>query len=283
MRVEPDQHRTAADVDVVLQHEGDGLRAERLLHRPVEGPDLLHRGREAGGECDDFLPDAHDAARNLPAETAEIMERGVGGVIGPVDPLHGQAKPVKIPIARDVNRLEMTEQRRADIPRSVRRGLDDVVPVERTHRDEFHVLDIEAREKFFELRPDLEEARLAPADEVHLVHGHDEVRDAEKRGDRGVTAALLDHAKAGIDEHDGEIGQRGARHHVARVLDVARSVRDDELPARRRKVAVGDVDRDALLALGAKTVGEVGEIDLPAAGDVGRAFERLDLIFHQRF
>ena len=75
---------------------------------------------------------------------------------------------------------------------------------------------------------------------------------------------------------------RGAGDHVARVLHVARRVGDDELAARRGEVAVGDVDRDALLALGAEAVGEVGEIDLAAAGDVGGAFQRLDLVLHQR-
>ena len=54
------------------------------------------------------------------------------------------------------------------------------------------------------------------------------------------------------------------------------------LPARRGEIAVGDVNRDALLAFGAQAVGEVGEIDLAAAGDVGGAFERLELVFHQR-
>ena len=76
---------------------------------------------------------------------------------------------------------------------------------------------------------------------------------------------------------------RGAGDHVARVLHVAGRVGDDELAARRGEVAIGDVDRDALLAFGAQAVGEIGQIDLAAAGDVGGAFERLELILHQRF
>jgi hypothetical protein len=74
----------------------------------------------------------------------------------------------------------------------------------------------------------------------------------------------------------------GAGDHVARVLHVARRVGDDELALGRGEIAVGDVNRDALLAFGAQAVGEVGEIDLAAAGDVGGAFQRLDLVFHQR-
>ena len=63
---------------------------------------------------------------------------------------------------------------------------------------------------------------------------------------------------------------------------MARSVRDDELAPRRGEVAIRDVDGDALLAFGAQAVGEVGEIDLAAAGDVGGTFERFDLVLHQR-
>jgi len=39
---------------------------------------------------------------------------------------------------------------------------------------------------------------------------------------------------------------------------VAGRVRDDEVSPRRREVAVGHVDHDALLALGLETVGEDG-------------------------
>jgi hypothetical protein len=46
---------------------------------------------------------------------------------------------------------------------------------------------------------------------------------------------------------------------------VARTVGDDEPPPRRREVAVGDVDGDALLALGAQAVGQQREVDLAVA------------------
>jgi hypothetical protein len=49
---------------------------------------------------------------------------------------------------------------------------------------------------------------------------------------------------------------------------VAGRVGDDERAPRRREVAVGDVDRDALLALGSQAVGqrrEVGRAVVPVA------------------
>ena len=63
---------------------------------------------------------------------------------------------------------------------------------------------------------------------------------------------------------------------------MAGRVGDDEFAARRGEIAVGDVDGDALLAFGAQAVGEIGEVDLAAAGDVRATLQRLKLVFHQR-
>ena len=68
------------------------------------------------------------------------------------------------------------------------------------------------------------------------------------------------HAR-GVDQDHGGVGGAGAGHHVAGVLLVARRVGDDELALRGREVAVGDVDRDALLALGLEAVGEQRQVD----------------------
>ena len=55
----------------------------------------------------------------------------------------------------------------------------------------------------------------------------------------------------GVDQDEGQIGGGGTGRHVAGVLDVTGAVGDDELALRRGGVAVGHVDGDALLALGA--------------------------------
>ncbi len=75
-----------------------------------------------------------------------------------------------------------------------------------------------------------------------------------------MPARLLDQALARVDEDDGQVRRRGAGHHVARVLDVARRVGDDELAPLGGEVAVRDVDGDALLALGAQAVGEQRQV-----------------------
>ena len=130
-------------------------------------------------------------------------------------------------------------------------GLDDVVATQRRDRDVQVVGHAQLLEERRELVDDLGEARLAVVDEVHLVDRDDEVRDAEQGADERVALGLLQHASARVQQDHREVGGRGAGHHVARVLLVAGAVGDDEAPPRGREVAVGDVDRDALLALGA--------------------------------
>ena len=108
---------------------------------------------------------------------------------------------------------------------------------------------------------------LREVDEIHLVYSGDDDGNSEQAGNAGVTAGLGEDAFAGVDEDDSDICGRGAGSHVARVLLVAGGVGDDEFAFRGREVAVGDVDGDALLALGAKAVGELGEVDGSVAGD----------------
>ena len=80
-----------------------------------------------------------------------------------------------------------------------------------------------------------------------------------------MAAGLLEHALAGVHQHDGQVGGGGAGHHVAGVLVVAGGVGDDVFALGRGEVAVGHVDGDALLALRPQPVGEQGEVGVLVA------------------
>src|SRR5579884_4196271 len=80
--------------------------------------------------------------------------------------------------------------------------------------------------------------------------------DSEQADDVCVPLRLRLDSAACIHEQDCEIGIRRAGRHVARVLLVAGSVGENELAFSRTEVAVSNVDGDALLALGAQTVGQ---------------------------
>ena len=74
------------------------------------------------------------------------------------------------------------------------------------------------------------------ADRVHLVHQQHEAGHAEQPAQIGVAPGLGQHALAGVDEHQGELGGRGAGHQVARILLVPGRVGDDifaPCPSRR--------------------------------------------------
>jgi hypothetical protein len=200
----------------------------------------------------------------------------------PQDVLDGEAHRLAGRIAAGLDGLEVLEQRGTGVPRHREARLDDVVAVQRGHRDEREAPEVEPGGPVEHLAGDRVEARLGEADEVHLVDAHGEVRHAQQGGDGRVAARLRGRAAAGVDDNEGQVGGRGPGDHVARVLRVPGAVGQDEAPSRRGEVAVGDVDRDALLALGAQPVGEQRELGarVPLA-----ARHRLDvgeLIAHQR-
>jgi hypothetical protein len=93
-----------------------------------------------------------------------------------------------------------------------------------------------------------------------------------------VALGLLRHALASVDEDQGEIRGGRPRDHVARVADVPRRVGEDEAAPWRGEVAVGDVDRDALLALGAQAIGEQRQVQVAVAATLGGLHHVLELI-----
>ena len=174
----------------------------------------------------------------------------------------GQAQMgrVGVAIGDEVHRLQDLDQRRAVVPRRSRGPVDDVVAVQRADRHQLRLGQADAAGQREHLRRHLVEPLLRELDQVHLVDRHHHVGDAQERRDLGVAARLGDDAGPGIDEHEDQVGGRRAGEHVAGVALVAGRVGQDEGASRRREVPVGDVDGDALLALGAQAVGERGQV-----------------------
>ena len=104
-------------------------------------------------------------------------------------------------------------------------------------------------------------ARLRPADEVHLVDEHGDLRHAEHRQHRGVAAGVLAHALAGIDHQQGGVGAGGAGHHVAQELDVAGRIEHHVVPGRALEEDPGRIDRDALVAFVTQGVEQEGVLE----------------------
>ena len=143
-----------------------------------------------------------------------------------------------------------------------RRG--NIVADARRNRDRDERAETERFGEFHERRDDRPECRFVVIDEVDLVDRQHDMPDAEQRDDQGVPARLRQQALAGIDQQDRQIRVRGAGRHVAGILLVAGRVGDDERALRRREIAIGDVDRDALFALGLEAIDQQREIDICA-------------------
>ena len=93
-----------------------------------------------------------------------------------------------------------------------------------------------------------------------------------------MPARLLDHPLAGVDQDERHVGVGCTGDHVARVLGVPGGVGDDELALGRGEVAVGHVDGDALLPLGAQPVGQQRQVRLDPAPLLAGAADRLELV-----
>jgi hypothetical protein len=257
---------TAAHVELVLQRDRDRERRDGLLEPAGRPLDRRHAAARARGQHRDLVahgqrPGGELAGVEPPLASDHVLDREPSRPAGTVE--------------RDG--LEVREQRLAAIPRHVLGPVDDVVAVQRGDRDERDVVEVEPRRPLEHLAHDRVERLLGVPREVHLVHAHDDVADPEQLGDRDVAARLLGHPAARVDEDQREVGGRRAGDHVARVLRVAGRVGDDEPAPRGRERAVGDVDRDPLLALGAQPVGEQREVERRAAAG-GHLLDVLELV-----
>ena len=63
----------AADVQIMFELEGDGLRTEPLRQGTVVGPDVLDGAFPPARQHHYLLADLHDSAGDLSAEPAKIM------------------------------------------------------------------------------------------------------------------------------------------------------------------------------------------------------------------
>ena len=93
--------------------------------------------------------------------------------------------------------------------------------------------------------------------------------------DAGVPAGLAQHTGAGVDQQHRDVRVGRAGEHVAGVALVAGGVGQDVAAPLGGEEPVGHVDGDALLAFGAQTVGERGQVgDALFVGDGLEVVER---------
>ena len=186
--------------------------------------------------------------------------------IGPVHPLHGEAQWPGGIGGSELDAFQMRDQGGALIPGHLGSVAGEVQAGAGGHRDGGEAGKAQAFGNSCVFIDDGAEAGFVEIDQVHLVHGQHDVANAHQRGDEAVAAGLRQQALGGIDQDDRQIGGGGAGGHVARILLVAGRIGDDEAAARRGEEAPGDIDGDALLALGLQAIQQQRVIDLAAGG-----------------
>jgi hypothetical protein len=194
-------------------------------------------------------------------------------------------RPVRWTVTASPGRtVPLLDQRRARVPRHRAAALGDIVAGQARDRDRGERGDSGFVGESSVVGDDLVEARLRIADEVHLVNREDDVADAEQVDEEAVAAGLGEYPFSRVDEQHGKLGGRGAGDHVAGELLMPRGVGDDELALRGREETIGDVDRDALLALGGKAVDEQRHVERSAlcARLATVDLERRQLVLEQR-
>src|ERR1700680_46128 len=124
-----------------------------------------------------------------------------------------------------------------------------IVAGESTGRYEVKLRKAELGDKLGEVPFDAPKDLLAESDQVHLVNHYCEVADPEQPGNDGMPVGLLQQPFMSVHQQHGQIGGGCASSHVPRILLVSGRIGDDELAPGCGEIAIGDVDRNPLLAL----------------------------------
>jgi len=152
--------------------------------------------------------------------------------------------------------FKMSDKGRSLIPRHGLRRCRDVIAVTGRHWNGAGLQEAEACNRTKKIALDLAEPRLAPAGEARsiLLTASTTVGDAHQLQNRRVPPGLLLQPMARVDQHHGGIGVTRAARHVSRVLIVPGAVDENEPALAGVQIALSDIDRDALLALGGEPI-----------------------------
>ncbi len=292
-----DDHGAARRIEVVGELAPRPTAARPPRRRRRRRPAIRDGGGDARREDLDAVADADDARRDAPGHRAVVAQalglgrigREVGGepALRAQHDLHRQAQRLELllELVGAGQRLEQRQQRGTVVPGRA----------------------LGARRRCCRLRAPRPAARADPGCRARPRRLRPGPRRAAKASSENPIRSILFTAtmtcgtrssattarwrrvcsstplRPSTSTIDG-IRRRGAGDHVARVLHVAGAVGEDERALAGGEVAVGHIDRDALLALGAQAVGEQREVEVAVRESaLGRgALHLLELVGQDR-
>jgi len=264
----------AFDKNLLFERDADGLAGGGGVRgRGAPALDGFYRadfvcGREdqpvANLDASGFDPPGENAA---PVKAINILDR----------------KPQRL-VIRDLGNPEPVQRLQhgwAIPPRHVGAAGGDVIAIPGGDRDEnlgFEPDGFEPRAVFL---LDAAEAFLAVVFQVHFVHEHGDLADAQQVQEVTVPARVFLDAFVSVDQEEGGFGTGGAGDHVFQELLVAGGVNDDVLAFGGSEPDLRRVNGDILIALGLERVHEIGPLEGYAAA-FGNGLELLELALGQR-
>ena len=237
-----DQRVAARNIDMAVEPDGDRLAGAGLVAVLAGNDDAAYFPADAGKRHLDRIALAQCAAGDHSCVKPAVA-------IGPQYVLYEDAQRRSRLVGFHVNGFQMPKQARSVMPGRMRACRGDVVAVECGERNGNERGKAKRFGKVAEPADDAIINGAVPVHEIELVHRKHEVTNAHHMRDHRVPARLRQQAPARVDQNDREIGVRGAACRIARITFVTRRISDDEGAPRRRKIAVGDVDGNALFAL----------------------------------
>ena len=239
------------NVDVIVQRQSNAHRGISLLQVLLYEVDALHGALRARWQYSYLIARTDDAAAHSARITAVVRKLAADRTN---HILYRETEEIAHRLMTYRNGLQIVQQGRSLIPRSLLTLVHHVVAILGADRDKHHVLDIQRLRHFLVVGNNLVVYIFTEINQVHLVDSHQDMWYAEQRRDIAVAHGLLQYAMTCINQNDAQVGSTCTRYHVAGILNMSRSIGDDKLALRCSKIAVSHIDGDALFTFSTETI-----------------------------
>ena len=267
------------NVDVIVQRQSNAHRGISLLQVLLHEVDALHGALRARWQYSYLIARTDDAAAHSARITAVVRELAADRTN---HILYREAEEIAHHLMTYRNRLQIVQQSRSLIPRSLIALVHHVVAILGADRDKYHVLDIQRLRHLLVVGNNLVVYIFTEINQVHLVDSHQDMWYTEQRRNIAVAHGLLQYTMTCINQNDAQVGSTSTRYHVAGILNMSRSIGDDKLAFRCGEIAVSHIDGDALFALSTETIREQSQVHFLITAALASSLHRLQLVFENR-
>src|SRR5579872_6591618 len=158
-----DEHVAAAQIDFVLERDGDGIAGARRVELVFKRDDRLHTSFYARRQ-------GHDARSGMQLAGGKLTGKAAEAGIGTNHILHREAEWTRIRGTAGGHRFQKFEKRRAFEPGHAFAAAHDIIAFERADRHGIDIIDPKLFCELAKFRGDAIEYFLRKTDQIHFVH-----------------------------------------------------------------------------------------------------------------